>query len=550
MNAADKIVHGTAVFTGNTLEPTAGAIAICGNEIAAIGTLDELEQLGCIGPDTELIDCGNRLIMPGLNDSHLHLLMGCVASDEDLCLNLMACGNEDACARAVAAYDAEHPGEGWLFGWGWICQLWDPDVEPTRASLDALGIDRPIYLAEAGLHVGWCNTRGLVEIGIDPDGDYSDDPFVTSGPDGKPTGVVSELVGQRGIAAALQLTREGLGRALGKLIPKLNARGITAVGDMYPLLVECDEPYGGYRDAVEKADGSLRITFYPSAEDYDGARRCAREFRSERLRFGGVKFVLDGCCEAGTGFMHEPYRYEGEPDNAQFVGCPQATEEHLDEMVQTADADGHPIRIHAIGDAAATMALDAMEKAAKLHGKKGLRCCIEHTDSIKIADIDRMARMGVSAAVQPCHSIVGGLLPGGYETIIGPERTAHMWRYRDELDHGVILGLGTDWPCAADVDPFLNIYAAVARSTKDGTPREGLYRENAMTLGEALQAYTRGSAYAEGFETRIGTLAPGKLADIAVLDCNPFELDIMELKDMHAAMTIFDGKVVYRVEGL
>lgn len=120
-----------------------------------------------------------------------------------------------------------------------------------------------------------------------------------------------------------------------------------------------------------------------------------------------------------------------------------------------------------------------------------------------------------------------------------------MWPYREMVDAGITIGLSTDWPAVMSIDPIDTMYAAVTRSDFQGNPREGYYRNNALTLGEALQAHTRGSAYIEGFENRVGTLEEGKLADIVVLDRNPFELDIMDLREISVAMTIFNGKVVY-----
>lgn len=541
MKPADKVMRSTAIFTGNQLEPIDGAVAIRENRIIAVGSVEELEEY--IDIDTQVIDCGDRLIMPGLNDSHVHLLMGSIQSDEDLCLHLLDCANEAECVNRVEKFASEHPENEWIFGWGWMWQSWDPAVEPTRASLDALGIDRPICLNDASMHIAWLNSKALELIGLSEDETYTDDPDVVTDEQGVMTGVVNELYSTKALAAALNLSNDELSGVIGKLIPKLNALGITSVSDMYPLLVSCDNAYESYRKAVEEDGGTLRITFFPSAEEVDEARCYARDFASDYVRFGGVKYVLDGCVEGSTAYMHEPYINNADPN---FVSRPQTTCEHLNEMAEAADRAGFPFRVHAIGDAAATMAIDAMERAEVKNGKKGLRNCLEHTDNIKLEDIDRMVKLGISAAVQPAHSIVGGLSEGCFDAMIGKERNAHMWRYRDQLNHGLVLGLGTDWPCAADVNPFVNIYGAVARSMVDGTPREGFFRENAMSLGEALQAYTRGSAYVEGFEGCVGTLAEGKMADITVLDCNPFEIDIMDLKDMKAVMTLFDGEVVYQ----
>lgn len=544
MITADKVLLTAALFTGATQEARPGAVAIVGKEIAAVGAVEEVQ--GLIGDDTQVIDCGDRLVMPGLNDSHLHLLMGAIQSNENQCLKLLGTESEEQCARLAKEFADAHPENEWIFGCGWTWQSWTNPQPPTSASLDALEIDRPVCLNDLSLHAAWLNSRAMEVLGISAD-TVIEGGVVRKDENGQPTGVLDDAASQLALKEALKMDAERLSASIGELIPKLNSMGITAVSDMFPLLVACEDPYEGYRKAVEERNGSLRITFYSDAKDIKAAKEYAARYTGDYVRFGGVKFVTDGCVENQTAFMKEPYLDGLDPEFRSEMAC---SKEELDAMVLAADREGFAFRAHAIGDGTAATLLDALERACDAYGYKALRNCLEHTDNIASEDIERMSRLGVSAAVQPAHTMFGGLAPGLFDSMIGLERTARMWPYREELDAGVVLGMGTDWPCAADINPFVNLLGAVCRTTIDCVPAEGWYRENCMTLGEALQGYTRGSAYVEGFEDRIGLLSPGKLADIVVMDRNPFEMDPLELKDMKAALTIFDGRIVYHDEEL
>lgn len=275
--------------------------------------------------------------------------------------------------------------------------------------------------------------------------------------------------------------------------------------------------------------------------DLEGLKEYRDKFQGDYVRFGSSKYVLDGTIENGTGFVHEPYL---SGPSKGTVWAPDCSPEKIKALVEDSVSNGMGVRIHAIGDATATLAVDAMEEAISRHGSEKMNFAIEHLDTVRLEDLERMAKLGISAAVQPVHSIFGGL-DGYFQEMIGEERASKMWRYRNMIDSGVNCGLGTDWPCAGAIDPFVNLYAAVARKHVSGEPAEGWYSELAMTLPEALRGYTIGSARVEGFDDRIGTLELGKYADIVVMDRNPFDCDATELKDMRAVLTIFDGRIVY-----
>lgn len=541
---ADCIITTEALFTANALRPEPGAVAIIGNEIVEVGPWDEVNRLA--GPKTEVIDAGSHLVMPGFNDSHMHFALGSIQNDEDFCVDLLFTKSEQECAERVAAFAETHPDNPWIYGWGWTSSAWENLTDPTCASLDALNIERPICLSDFSMHVAWLNSAALKAIGVDADFPDPKGGVIRRDEDGNPTGVLCEPPATN-LALDIVLDVPDLKASLRKTMARFASLGITAVSDMFPRGVTCDDVYGTYQEMADEGESTLRISFYPSMEDIDGALRERREHHGDAVRCAGTKLLMDGCVEAYTAFMHEPY-LDAPNGQADYCGEFEHEQSELDELVIASDAAGFAPRIHAIGDATATMVIDAYQAAIEANGFKGTRFCIEHTDNLRFSDIVRMNHLGIAAAIQPQHPI-GGFPLGMYEVALGEERTSHMWRYREEMDGGVRLGLGTDWPAVMSVDPLDTIYAVVTRSGFEGDPPEGFFRENALTLGEALQAHTVGSAYVEGFESRVGTLEAGKLADIVVLDGNPFTMDLMDLRSLNVALTMFDGRIVYRAEG-
>lgn len=538
---ADIVIKSNALFTAETLAPAPGCIAIRGNEICAVGHAERVQKL--IGPDTEVIDAGDKLVMPGFNDSHMHFALASLQKDEDFCCDLLFLPSQQACIDAVKDFAEAHPDNEWIYGQGWYSQAWEDPTDPDCRSLDALGIDRPIVLSDFSMHVVWCNTAAMKAVGLDRNTPTPEGCVIRHFDNGEPSGFLAEPQATN-ILLDVVLNKSDLGVSLEKSMKRLNSLGVTAVGDMHPLGVSTPGVYDIYDQMARDGSGTLRISYYPALDAPIAESQAWREkHHGDQVRMAGLKYILDGCNEAYTAYMHEPYL--NAPQGPDFCGEPACDQETLDAMVLQADENGFDVRIHAIGDASATMIIDSVEKARAAHGtNKGTRFEIEHTDNIKPEDIERMRKLGIGAAVQPQHPI-GGFGQGFYEVALGEERRANLWRYREELDGGLHLGLGTDWPAVMSIDPIDTIYAAVTRSEFDGNPADGYFRNNALTLGEALQAHTAGSAYVEGFEHRVGTLSVGKLADVVILSGNPFEMDPMDLRSLEVEKTIFDGRVVY-----
>lgn len=533
---ADRILLSEAVFTGNTLEPFAGGVAIAGNRVLAAGSKDEVMALA--GSDTLVEDYGARLIAPGFNDSHLHFASAAALNDPDFCVNLMGCTSERECAERVRAFCEAHPHNEWVYGVGWDTAMWEQHETPSRDSLDCFAPEQPICLSSFDHHAAWVNGAALAKAGITAETSQPEGGEIVHDASGRPTGL---LLGQPASTQVsdLALLVKGLKGSILRLLDVFRGLGITAVGDMFPRDLSNDDIYDTYRQIEDEGDLSCRITFFPSLLEIPEALEMNTSFASDRLRVGGVKQVLDGVVEAQTAFMLEPY--EG-TDHRGETNLPPA---QFKELVRAADAAGLAVRVHCIGDAAARLALDAHEEAQRANGRKELHHCLEHIETIVDEDIERMAALGVGASVQPLHATFGSST-GFYDVCIGADRASRCWRFRTVRDAGVPLGLSTDFPAAPMVEPLQVLYAAVARCMPDGEPAEGFHREYALALGEALQCMTQGSAWVESFDHELGTLEPGKLADLVVIDRNLFALDSLhDIVEASVVLTVVGGETVF-----
>jgi predicted amidohydrolase YtcJ len=262
-----------------------------------------------------------------------------------------------------------------------------------------------------------------------------------------------------------------------------------------------------------------------------------------RLKTGAVKMFADGVIESNTAFMLEPYT------NVQTTGIPNYTVDDLNRIVSMMDERGWQVWIHAIGDRAIRMALDAFERATRVNPEpsRGRRHRIEHIEAVSAADIPRFATLGVIASMQPYHAGPNQNLLEVWAGNIGPERASRAWAWKSIRDAGGRIAFGTDWPVVG-LDPRHGIHTALTRQTLDGTPEEGFVPGERLPLRDVLDAWTSGSAYAAFEEHRRGSLAPGMLADIVVLSTDVVAAPAEDVKSFEVVTTIFDGRVVYSRE--
>ncbi|MFS0888783.1 amidohydrolase [Peribacillus frigoritolerans] len=534
---ADIVLSSDAIFTGLTHEPTSGAIAILGDKILSVGSKAEIEPF--IGSGTKVFNYGNQLIMPGFHDFHLHIMFSALSLTS---INLFEARSAQEAAAKVLEFSKECPGEEWIIGMQWDAGYWHDKQEPHYKILDAVIPDRPVVLFHAEGHYTWVNSKAMELAGVteeirNPDfGRYERDK------NGLLTGILYEEAQQIVLKEALRLTQNKKETILKEFLRLLSQYGITSVNDLFAPIDDFLQDY----DLFEKLDkqGELTTRFHITPEldgNLDKAQILRNKYESKKLQFSGLKQFVDGTVTGHTAYFLKPYS-----DQLDICGHPALDPEVLIDRVVKADELGFRIRFHAIGDAAIRLALDAFEEAVRKNGKRDSRHTIEHIEVIDSDDIERFSKLGVIASMQPDHMAASSREV--YSSIIGPEREKNVFLTKSLLNTGASLALGTDFPVSISLNPMRQIYTAITRVDSSGDSQNTWHPEQKLTLAEALQAYTYGSAHGCFREHELGTIEEGKLADLVVLDRNLFDIPESEVLKTKVELTINDGKVVYKSE--
>ncbi len=531
--AADLIVTNARVWTVDPKRPEAEALAILGDRLVAVGSRAEVEAWR--GPSTEVIDAGGRRVLPGFNDAHVHFVDGSAKLSR---VDLKDARSPDEFTRRIAAAARALPKGQWVLGGNWDDQGFAHPQLPTRQWMDATTADRPVWVDRYDGHMAVANSLALKLAGVtaatkDPPGGE-----IVRDARGEPTGLlkdaamgfVSRVVPPLTAEARLGVIRQGLKHAA--------SLGVTSVQDMNPAY----EDVAAYADLLERGELTARIYAAPLETQWEDQAKLGlrRAFGSPWLRLGAVKGYADGSLGSTTAYFFEPYL--DAPAARGLLSDEMQPLEGIRERLVKADAASLQLCMHAIGDRGIAMTLDLFEDVVKANGPRDRRLRIEHAQHVAPTDFARFARLGVIASVQPYHAIDDGRWA---DARIGPQRSKTTYAFRSFLDHGVRLALGTDW-FVAPLDPMQTLYAAVTRATLDGKRPGGWVPEQKITLAEAIEAYTTGSAYAELQEKDKGSLAPGKLADLVILNQDVFAVPPAAIKDVVVETTIVGGQVVYR----
>lgn len=534
---ADIVLSSDAIFTGLTHEPTSGAIAILGDKILSVGSKAEIEQF--IGSGTKVFNYGNQLIMPGFHDFHLHIMFSALSLTS---INLFEARSAQEVAAKVLEFSKECPEEGWIIGMQWDAGYWHDKQEPHYRILDAVIPDRPVVLFHAEGHYTWVNSKAMELAGVteeirDPDfGRYERDK------NGLLTGILYEEAQQIVLKEALRLTQNKKETILKEFLRLLSQYGITSVNDLFAPIDDFLQDYDLFKKLDKQGELTTRFHITPELDgNLDKAQTLRNKYESKKLQFSGLKQFVDGTVTGHTAYFLKPYS-----DQLDICGHPALDPEVLIDRVVKADELGFRIRFHAIGDAAIRLALDAFEEAVRKNGKRDSRHTIEHIEVIDSDDIERFSKLGVIASMQPDHMAASSREV--YSSIIGPEREKNVFLTKSLLNTGTSLALGTDFPVSISLNPMRQIYTAITRVDSSGDSQNTWHPEQKLTLAEALQAYTYGSAYGCFREHELGTIEEGKLADLVVLDRNLFDIPESEVLKTKVELTINDGKVVYKSE--
>lgn len=523
-----KLLHNARIYTLDTSFPIASTIAIDAGHILAIGGDDLLVE--CERANCE--DMGGQVILPGLIDSHIHL------QEYALSLQIANCevGTKDEILRQVAENLRKTPSGEWVRGHGWNQNTWGGDW-PTAADLDAIAPENPVYLTAKSLHVSWVNSTALKRAGINSS---TPNPFngrIQRDASGIPTGILFEDAMKLVEAVIPEPTPETLANTFKKIIAGLWSMGLTGIHDFdkrtcfqaFQLLHE----NGDLHLRVVK---SLPIELLPQAADL-GLRSG---FGDDTLRIGSVKLFADGALGPHTGAMFEPY-----VDEPQNRGILTMEKEQLFEYGCIAAKSGLSLSVHAIGDRAVHEVLDGFAQLRAFECEKGypaLRHRMEHVQTIHLGDAGRLAELGVIASMQPVHAPADMRMA---DRLLGG-RAAFSYAWRTQAKHGTRLAFGSDAPVESP-NPFRGLHAAVTRRRADGTPGpDGWFPEQRLTVYEALEGFTLGPAFAAGLENRLGRLSAGFLADLTVIDKDPFTCDPADLYFIQPTATMVGGEWVWQ----
>jgi predicted amidohydrolase YtcJ len=531
------IVFNGKVYAADGRGTFAEAIAVRGNTIFRVGSNREIKRMR--RPQTTVIDAHGGAVVPGFNDAHVHFASGSLSLSE---INLLDALTPEQIAAKVRDWADTHPERPWVVGRGWYYTAF-PGGLPTRQLLDEIVPDRPAYLTAYDGHSGWANTAALKLAAITRATPNPKNGIVVKDAKGEPTGVLKE--------SAMALIRE--------VLPKPDrsqrlAAIRTGIREAHRLGVTSVQNASGSPDEIELWDelrraGDLRLRMYhslsagPSFTDADADRfeETRRTHADDPLlKAGAVKLMADGVIETHTAAMLEPY------SNRPTKGMPNFTRDELNRIVALLDKRGWQIWIHAIGDGGVRMALDAFEAAAKANPApaRGRRHRIEHIESIDPADVPRFGALGVIASMQPFHANPDPGMGTIWTENIGPERASRAWLWHSIAKAGGRLAFGSDWPVVT-LDPRMGLQVAANRISPSGEPEGGSLPAQRLPLTAAIDAYSRGAAYASFDEQRKGTLAKGMLADLVILSTDIFSAPPERVLDAVVEVTIFDGKVVY-----
>jgi len=523
-----RLLHNARVHTLDAAHPIASTIAIDSGNILAVGG-DEL-LVEC--DRTECEDMGGQVILPGLTDAHIHL------QEYALSIQIVDCEvetKEEILRRVAERLRHTLPGE-WMRGHGWDQNTWGGEW-PNASDLDAVAPENPVFLTAKSLHVAWANDTALKLAGINPSTSDPVNGRIQRDARGVPTGILFEEAVKLVEAVIPEPTPEALAINLRQIIASLWRMGLTGVHDF-------DKPtcFQALQLLHERGDLKFRVVKSIPHELLPQAVTLGLHsgFGDDFLRIGSVKFFADGALGPHTGAMFESY-----VDEPQNRGMLSLDNEQLFELGCLAVKSGLSLAVHAIGDRAVHEVLEGLARLRTFERERGqpaLRHRIEHLQTIRPGDAGRLAELDVIASMQPIHAPSDMLVA---EHLLGG-RAAFSYAWRTLAQHGARLAFGSDAPVESP-NPFRGLHAAITRRRADGSPGpDGWFPEQRLTVREALEGFTQGPAFAAGMENRLGRLSAGFLADLTVVQMDPFTCDGADIYGIQPTATMVGGEWVWQ----
>ena len=523
-----KLIHNARVYTLDPAIPVASALAMEAGRVVAAGG----EELLAGYENARREDMGGRVILPGLTDAHIHL--------QELALRhqLVDCeieSRQEILARVAERARQSSNGE-WIRGHGWNQNVWGGEW-PTAAELDAAAPQNPVYLTAKSLHAAWVNGTALKLAGISASCPEPVNGCIQRDALGNPTGIVLEQALKLVEAVIPEPAPEALSKAFQQLITELWSKGLTGVHDFDKRTCFRALQLLRSRDAL-----GLRVIKSIPLELLSQAVELGLQsgFGDDFLRVGPLKLFADGALGTHTAAMFDPY--VGEPHNR---GMLILDGEKFFEYGRQAAGSGLSLAVHAIGDRAVHEVLDGFARLRDYEREGGLpalRHRIEHVQTIQPEDAGRLAGLDITASMQPVHATSDMLMA---DALLGG-RAAFSYAWRTLIERGARLAFGSDAP-VEEPNPFHGLHAAVTRRRMDGSPgRDGWFPEQRLTFKTALEGFTSGPAYVAGMDDRLGRLSAGFLADLIVIETDPFTCDPAELYTIQPVATMVGGEWVWQ----
>jgi predicted amidohydrolase YtcJ len=507
----------------------AEAVAIRGRRIVRVGSNDEARKLA--GPATEILSLGARLVVPGLVDSHVHFLSGSLSLDQ---LDVSRADLPEIQKRLAARIESR-PGEPWVVGRGWSYAA-VPGRLPNKSDLDAVSKEKPVFLVAYDGHTAWVNSNALELAGITAATPQPEFGEIVHDETGQPSGLLKEGGAMNLVRSRIpDITREDKRRALLRGLAEARRLGLTGIQNASGN----EEELGLYEELDReglltlRTISALRLTPDLTEADLESYERLRSRYASGNVRTGTVKAFIDGVVETHTAAMLEPYA-----DDPSLRGETSMPVAELERLVLELDRRHFQIYVHAIGDRGVRVTLDAYDRARRENAPWDRRHRIEHIEVISREDIPRFGASGTLAGMQATHWFPTPQSEAGiWATNVGRARLPLAFNWQAIADAGGRLTFGSDWPVAT-LNPLVGLRNATAR------------KDQKLDPFRALRAYTIDAAYASRTENELGSIRAGKLADLTVLSRDVFTIDPAEIHEVEAVLTVFDGRVVYRGEGL
>ena len=535
---ADLIITNAKIWTEDKDNPTAQAVAIIGDRVIAVGSNADVS--GLRSPSTREIDAGGKLLLPGFNDAHVHFVGGGMQLDS---VQLNDAVSADEFVRRIGEQAKKTPKGEWIQGGDWDETKWSPRALPTRQLIDPVTPDNPVFISRYDGHSALANSAALRLAGITSQTQDPPGGSIVHDAQGNPTGDLKDAATDLVLNVIPAVTHEQRLHAMKRALEHAASVGVTSFQDMNDENDSFDD-IRAYGELLEAGELTARVYVAPGVADWQELAKVGirHAFGSSFLRTGALKGFADGSLGSRTAYFFQPF--SDDASNSGLLGKQmQPLSQMRDRMLQ-ADAASLQLCTHAIGDRAISTVLDLYADVDKVRPGVDRRLRIEHAQHMAEKDFARFAQLNVIASVQPYHAIDDGRWAEGY---IGHDRASRTYAFRTFLNHGVHLAFGTDWD-VAPLNPLLTVYAAVTRATLDEKNPNGWFPEQKLTVEEAIQAYTMGSAYAEFQENVKGSITPGKLADMVLLSDDIFSIEPSKIRNVKVLKTIVGGTLVWDVD--